>query len=530
MPSPDEAVHVGRITGKSVLQLELRIPYRMDVSLGEMLLGVEEESQRPFVLRVTDLLHGAEAADGDWEHRVAGSMMRLDRENAKYDLHDRNERLYQVAAATPLGFIDRSDGRPRLRKPKTLPPQFSLVRRLQPDDLDFLGAYDQDLPLGLLRSGSHVLAHPVGIHGRFLALHIGVFATTGMGKSNLMKVLAASVLRSRRYGILVLDPHGEYYDGGAGVLPDGRRLQGLAHLAEAQERLLVYSSRPLPGPYHQLKISATEITIGDLKAIYSFSQPQEECLWALHAIFGETWLLDLASATPEELNVHFGSRFHEMTLAVLKRRAEQLLRFDVVHSDPAVTATPGILKALEDAKAVLVDTSSLWEPEELLVSAVLARAVFRRNKEKYKRPAEFQATPPVLIAVEEAQRVLGRREGEATIFAQIAREGRKFKTGLCAVTQQPKLIPEEVLSQFNTFFILGLADERDRHILVGSAKQDVSALVREIQTLEPGEAIVASPNVPFAVPAKVELFEDLVGRLSDGNGAKTPAPVATQFY
>ncbi|MBI2078621.1 MAG: ATP-binding protein [Euryarchaeota archaeon] len=514
---------VGRITGKSVMHLELRVPYASEVSLGEILVGETEGTGHEFLLRVTDLLHGAETAMPDWAQRVAGSMMRLDRDNAKYDLHDREERLYQQAVTTPLGFIDRTTGSPRLRKPKTLPPQFSRIRRLTDADLEFLAAYDQDLRVGLIRSGSHVINHAVGIHGRYLPHHIGVFATTGMGKSNLMKSFAASVMQSRRYGMLILDPHGEYYDGGAGVLPDGRKLQGLSHLPESTDRLLVYSSRQLPGPYNQLKISAAEVTISDLKAVYSFSQAQEECLWALNALFGETWLLDLATSTPEELSVHFGSKFHEMTLAVLKRRAEQVLRFDVLHADPNVTVTGGIMRALEDAKVVLVDTSSLWEPEEMLVSAVLARTVFRRNKEKYKRPQEFQATPPVLIAVEEAQRVLQRREGEVSIFAQIAREGRKFKTGICAVTQQPKLIPEELLSQFNTFFILGLADERDREILAGSAKQDISALVREVQTLEPGEAIIASPNVPFAVPARVDLYEDLLARQVASNGVKAAA-------
>ena len=520
---------VGRITGKSVLELELRVPYRLDVSLGEMLVGVEEGSERTFLLRVTDILHGAESTHDDWEHRVAGSMMRLDKENAKYDLHDREERLYQVAVATPLGFIDKEETPPRLRKPKTLPPQFSLVRRLNTEDLAFLASYEQDLPIGKLRSGSHTLEQRVGIHGRYLGHHIGVFATTGMGKSNLMKSFGASLMRSHRYGMLVFDPHGEYYDGGAGVLPDGRKLQGLIHSPDAAERLVVYSSRQLSGPYNQLKISATEITISDLKAVYTFSQAQEECLWALNAVYGETWLLDLASSSPEELNIHFGSKFHEMTLAVLKRRAEQVLRFDVVHADPGVTVTPGILKALEEARLVLVDTASLWEPEELLVSAVLARSVLKRNKERFKRPVEFQATPHVIIAMEEAQRVLANREGEASVFAQIAREGRKFKTGLCAITQQPKLIPEELLSQFNTFFILGLADERDREIIVGSAKQDMGALVHEIQTLEPGEAIIASPNVPFAVPAKVDLYEDLLPTLSR-NGVKLAAPLPKAFY
>jgi hypothetical protein len=40
----------------------------------------------------------------------------------------------------------------------------------------------------------------------------------------------------------------------------------------------------------------------------------------------------------------------------------------------------------------------------------------------------------------------------------------------------------ELLSQFNTYFVLGLADERDRNTLRSSSKQDLSDLGAEIQT------------------------------------------------
>jgi DNA helicase HerA-like ATPase len=93
------------------------------------------------------------------------------------------------------------------------------------------------------------------------------------------------------------------------------------------------------------------------------------------------------------------------------------------------------------------------------------------------------------------------------VFPRLAREGRKFKVGLCAISQQPKLLDDELLSQFNTFFVLGLADEKDRNILRSSSKQDLSALGPEIQTLMPGECLVANLAAPFAVPAKVDLFE-----------------------
>lgn len=532
MPSADEARYVGRLVGHSVGEIAFRVPYATRVAVGELVIGLEDQGERRFLLRVCDLQHGAEAASEDWSERVAGSMIRLDKDGSPYDLHDRDTRLYSLALATPLGFLEATPQGVRLRKPKTLPLHFSRIRRLEAPDLEFLASFEQDLPVGDLRSGNEVLPYAVGLHGRWLPNHVGVFATTGMGKSNLMKRLMGSLLESHRYGVLVFDPHGEYFDGGAGLLPDGRKLQGLSHHPQAAERLRVYSSRPLPGLHNSLKISAEEIRVGDVRNIFTFSQTQEEALWAVAELYGKAWLTSLAERPVEEIGLDFGRKFRDETLSVLKRRAEQILKYDIVHRDGAVSVTQEILKNLDQARVVLVDTSSLYEQEEILAGAVLARSIFHRNKDLYKDRARFDAQPPCLIAIEEAQRVLSRREGEQSVFAQIAREGRKFKTGLCAVTQQPKLIPEELLSQFNTYVVLGLSDARDREIVAGSAKQDFAKLEREVQTLEPGEAIIASPNVPFAVPAKVHLYEDYLARVNAaaGNGHKRPLVTPAGFY
>jgi hypothetical protein len=109
------------------------------------------------------------------------------------------------------------------------------------------------------------------------------------------------------------------------------------------------------------------------------------------------------------------------------------------------------------------------------------------------------------------------------VFPRVAREGRKFNVGICAITQQPKLLDDELLSQFNTFFVLGLADEKDRNILRGSSKQDLSASAGEIQTLMPGECLLANLEAPFAVPARVELWDHVV-RTTEPPPA--PRPVA----
>jgi DNA helicase HerA-like ATPase len=157
-----------------------------------------------------------------------------------------------------------------------------------------------------------------------------------------------------------------------------------------------------------------------------------------------------------------------------------------------------------------VDTSGLSSMEEILVASVITRTVLDAYANLYLEDRDrFAALPPTLVALEEAQRVLSRvARSDENVFPRLAREGRKFKVGLCAVSQQPKLIDDELLSQFNTFFILGLADEKDRNILRGSSKQDISDLGPEIQTLMPGEAIVTNLEAPFALPAQIYLYED----------------------
>jgi DNA helicase HerA-like ATPase len=492
----------GRITGKKITELYFRTFYEEDLHLGDILLAEDEERNLPYLLRVVDISYGVEASDPNWAERTAGNMMLLDRQSEPFQFHEKERRLYKVGRCVPLGYIKGNI----FRKPKSIPSHFSRVRTPLREDFEFLKNFMGDLQVGFLRSGEEVLDFPVGISGEIFPYHIGIFATTGMGKSNLMKVLAGSVLECSRYGMLILDPHGEYYDGGGD--PNHK---GLVDHSLAEKRLRVYSSRNLKGPHNKLKINPREIDIKDFRHIYDFTQPQVEMLYAARYLFGENWMERIAHAKMEELLIQLssGKGFFESTAGVIQRRVEQILRLPFIHKDPELSITKNVINDLESGKLVLVDTSNMSEQEELLVSAVLSRAVFHHNSRAYQEPARFKAILPTIIVMEEAQRVLSQKgRSDINIFAQISREGRKFKTGLCAITQQPKLIDEELLSQFNTLFILGLADERDRNIVRSSAKQDISDLSTEIQMLEAGEALITSPQSPFAIPAKIHLYEE----------------------
>jgi len=344
----------------------------------------------------------------------------------------------------------------------------------------------------------------VGMGSGYIQSHIGIFATTGMGKSNLMKRLAASVMESHNVGMLIFDPHGEYYEGGE------RDKRGLKHHFRAKDNLTVFSYRKLSEKSNGLRINHREIDIEDLLHLFEFSQAQMEAAYALHNCFGNDWLKILSESEGAELAKEMpSSKFHEMTIAVLQRRARQILKQEIFHKDDTVSVTDAIITELKKAKVVLIDLSGLSGWRELLPAAVIARKVFDVYRHAFRKPEEFRSLPKVSIVLEEAQRVLGQLSGiKENIFTRICREGRKFKVGLTAITQQPKLIDEEIISQFNTLFVLGLADERDRNIIRSSARQDFSELSREIQMLQPGEALISSPQAPFAIPAKVDLYED----------------------
>ena len=106
------------------------------------------------------------------------------------------------------------------------------------------------------------------------------------------------------------------------------------------------------------------------------------------------------------------------------------------------------------------------------------------------------------------------------VFRECAMEGRKFGVGLCVITQQPKNVDPKVLAQINTFVVMALGDRGDREIIMGSAKQDLSKMEIEIQTLDRGEAIISTIGIPFPVSTRIHKFEDYI---ADLNRQKRPS-------
>lgn len=486
-----------RIISKSVTEYHFIVPFNLPederVEVGQI-FSVKDEGLT-FLARVLDIQH-ASNYEGNWDTTLKGTRF--------FD----QDQIFNRVIAEPLGCIIKGG----FRKSRTIPTKFSKVERAEREEFKFLKQVMGDIEIGYLRNGSRLVEEiPVALHSTAVDHHMGVFATTGMGKSNFMKVFAASCMKlaargQSTFGLLIVDPHGEYLKGkGTGTKDPG--VKGLTHLKTYREGLACYSTDKKnasdPG-VEELAISEGDVLPEDVALLYEWSPPQRDALDAISRIFDSNrWLEEIQEADGLVRMVQEG--FKDSTVNVLVRRIKNVLEKNKYIQKRS--SLPNILASLQSGKVVLVDIPRMSDRSELFLLSVISRYIL----EEYKKDA-LAERKNCLITIEEAQRVLGAGSNTSR-FESIAREGRKFGVGLCAITQQPKLIEKLLLSQFNTLVVMGLGDRNDREQLEQSAKQDLSSMDIEIQTLEKGEAIISTLGIPFPVPARVHRYEDYLRRL-----------------
>ncbi|MBS3127765.1 ATP-binding protein [Candidatus Woesearchaeota archaeon] len=464
-----------------------------EFQLGELLVG--ESKQGTMILQVFDLLYGSQISQQNLE-LVSGMKME---QNADFLFMDPGLRNYTLARIKNL--ISVKEGKAMVSK--TLPVFFSSVRAVTKEDLAFLTKPEHALYIGNLRSGNNVLDVPLYLDGKqVFTHHVLIPATTGRGKSNLMSCILWDTLDKPYCGILVLDPHDEYY---------GRNKLGLKDHSQ-HEKVVYYTPHDAPPGARTLQFHLSLIKPHHFQGVVDWSTPQYEALNYFYKKYKENWIAQI-------MLENNGEGFHEGTIAVVRRRLTSLLDleigeygleargiFDVATGKNTIHE---IVKDLEEGKTVIVDTSYFSGPVEILIGSLITHEVFKKYK-YYKSKGQLHEKPVISIVLEEAPRVLGTDvlEKGDNIFATLAREGRKFQVGLIAITQLPSLIPRQILANMNTKIILGTEMKPERTALIESASQDLSDDDRNIASLDKGEAIISSNFAKFATPVKIPLFSD----------------------
>lgn len=495
---------VGQVVGGRFGDIIVRQKADTAIEIGDLL--VSDEGNSFVILQVFALEYGSQIQERLRQMRAGVSLER----EAEVKFYEPEFVNYVLARTKPLA---RVAGANHVSIPKSLPAFFNKLRRVSERDLRFLPRRDGDVFVGHIRSGTKVIPE-AGVWlpaEKVFTHHVLIPATTGRGKSNLVKTMLYHTLSSGRVGALVLDAHDEYY---------GRYGPGLKDHPKAKDRLEYYTTEDPPPGATTLSINLQSIRPEHMDGIVGLSDAQINTTHGFHRKYDKNWLKELMLSDPSSVKEQGAAN----TMIALQRKVRLGLGLEVgedknlisrnnVFSDTKGENTVGqIVQHIEEAKVVVLDTSRLSDKAELLVGSIIASTLMDRYR-WYKAIGQLDGKPVTTIVIEEAPRVIGEdvlKDGSGNVYAAIAKEGRKFKVGLVAVTQLSSVIPRTILANINTKIILGNEVRQEREAVIASSTQDLSDDDRSIASLDKGEAIITSIFVPFAMPIKIPLFEEVI--------------------
>jgi DNA helicase HerA-like ATPase len=147
----------------------------------------------------------------------------------------------------------------------------------------------------------------------------------------------------------------------------------------------------------------------------------------------------------------------------------------------------------------------------LFVSNLLTRRireVWEERTNAYRGGKGAPEPRPLVIAVEEAHKLLNREMASQTSFSTIAREMRKYYVTLLIIDQRPSQIYDEVMSQLGTRITGWLGDSDDiAAVLTGLAGRD--ALRGMLARLQPKEEVLMLGwGVPMPIVIRSRRYDD----------------------
>lgn len=411
------------------------------------------------------------------------------------------------------------------------------ARHLQPSEVRFIlnMGNERGVPLGQLCIGEEIQADKGEIlfdTNRLKSKRTMVFAQSGFGKTNLMKVLLYHTLPDTSFGKLIFDLNGEYFS------KTTSQTTGLGDVDDeaVRKNLIVYSDRKVAKTSHfcyggKVQINTHKhMTVGDILTFSAgFSEVMKSFLLYLDDKQVEGFIKKIDSYCESPGNLYrdfpdfFGSKAEgddkkqdksaRGTIMAIRKRIRHFIDEGGVHSSSS-TLIEDTFKALGDGKTIIVDLSLRDSADASIISTMIVRKLFEDNKRNYTEAHE-EGVISSIIVVEEAQNVLSDEHVRTSSnpFVRVAKEGRKFGIGLVAITQRPSAISEEIRSQAENFFAFYMGNTDDIKALVKSNLNynGVVASFVQRETI-PGNLYFVTSSHPFVIPIRVVEFDKLVAK------------------
>ncbi len=538
-----------------------------DVSVGEIFLiySCRDGHERVFFFRVLGLQNYLRQVDDI--ARVASTLMV---EGDSYLSGIERNMLLQVGGKM-LGYAEKIKETWTFKSPRRLPDHLADVYRplKGTSDSHVLEMLEDqtngEVYIGDLQIGEEALDVPVRVPAKFLPMHLGIFGSTGAGKSNLMMVLIKSMIDTNleinqglrgdtsKISAFCIDPHDEFAKG-----TDRYGIQDIVESMDESTRKQVlgdfyYLTTHLSATQREIRRYGKEICIlwneiqpRDLYSIMEFTPQMSAFIDSIYGSKREDWISEILGMDEDPSGTPQG------TLKAVQRRLRFVER-SPIFQETGSSVLDHIFEAMETGRVLVVNTSLMSDQEQFLLTTIVTRTLsdmrralkssgtlgdfdrqagmrlpnpfFSRVRSKARTyygtsgasddtpTRDPRSLPVIQITVEEAPSILNPElmRGQS-VFKDISRQGRKFNIGLLVVSQQVSVLDNVILSQMNTEINLRLGNEREIRACIENASVNITGFENEFRVMSRGEALLTASYRELPLPVKIPLFDAVFDR------------------
>lgn len=375
-----------------------------------------------------------------------------------------------------------------LKIPRTPAPPGTVIDVASKEILNKIFKVDNSLKLGHLINQEDVNVE-VDIN-KMVSRHLAVLAMTGAGKSNAVSVIIDGLLEKNGC-MLIFDMHSEYVDaeftnGNVNVInpmvnPQNMEFNEIKKLASIPANASI-QERHFRNAFKEANKRTRESTA-----------ESKDFIKLLQYI-----LLEMENATDN-------NKEKKEIMDVFNKMEDLNVKYDRLLN----TNVGDILGQIKPGVANVLDLGQVDEnTAEVLVAHILRRAL-RSRKDFVKNHNEKALSYPVFFVVEEAHILAPQNRNPSSKYwiTRIAREGRKFGLGLCLVSQSPKSVDSETLSQANNMIILRLVEPKDQRHVQTASESLSEDLVNQLPSLNVGEALLLGLMTKIPTLVKIDEFK-----------------------
>lgn len=495
--------NIGYIVGGS-LRGNLRI--RLTTQTEEVQEGsfvVIDSGKTLFYSLVTDLQLGStdpRFSDEQFEQRIDPRLVQMLMGQTLYTNVEAMPVLMQETA--PDGQLSTGAENQRPGPVKTIPDHHAPVRLAK--DEDIANIFGKVGDAGNFHIGYTLDKNELKVCidlRKFVKRSSGIFGATGTGKSFLTRMILAGLMKDKQASIFVFDMHNEYAADRIDPDQESGRIIGLKSKFKQQVEAyslgtgtmingtktvdLLISQKDIQGEDILLltkELNLRETTSSTIAALvrerganwFSFFMGLEPGKSTVDEEGKKIWTSDSVEGWAESANIH------PTAASTLHSRLNKLMdkQYIVAEDQRAQDSLRMIIDFLQNGKHIILTFGEYdSDLDYLLVTNILTRRIreeWVKKTENFNRTAKIEDKPrPLVIAIEEAHKLLTREMASQTIFSTIAREMRKYFVTLLVIDQRPSQIDDEVMSQLGTRISGWLGDDSDiSAVLSGLASKD----------------------------------------------------------